>query len=235
MKYNFGKPLTATYNEMTQINPIQWEMLYRDGDGFIPQTAKFKCKDFLNDVVAKYHGVDLDVYRMAFKPMEFNDEGLWLRLHNIQDFPTFSKNIANLINNNVPTERAVVIEPLDSTTVLAFIPRYYFNQTYLISVVSYLIRVSNYKVVFNNVEEFFSSTARHSEPAVNEQGKRLMLAWGFEVPEKYQEYWYYAGASYNSKKGVDMDYQSIVHNNGVSSWSAYVNAKDLVCDAAVAM
>ena len=59
-KYN--GPHTS-YSEVPQTNVLRWTVLFNQGDGvFKPQTKEFKCKDFFNELVAKYHGHVLGCY-----------------------------------------------------------------------------------------------------------------------------------------------------------------------------
>jgi len=149
MAYKFNPvQWSRTYSEIEQNNPLRWQFLFREGDTFTPQTSKFKCKDFLNDVVAWYQGKKLDIYGMRFGGYKFNEDGVWLRLYEVSSPEVFTSNIENTINvffSDVP-ERQIYVEDLGEKSMLMFVPKHFFESTYLISLASFLIRLSNYEV-----------------------------------------------------------------------------------------
>jgi hypothetical protein len=102
-----------------------------------------------------------------------------------------------------------------------FIPKYFFSNTYLISLVSYLIRVCNNNIEFKFFEQVWSSLERQTDTAIPTYGdyESIIRKWKFTVPEDFYKYWYYYNKNYNSEVRPDVkDLGQIVHDNGVISW-----------------
>lgn len=211
--YKITDPIKKTYSEIGQANPLRWEILFRESeDSFVSQSGLIKCKDFFNELVRKINsGQDSSIFDFGTKEIKVNEEGVYFRMHYTTSL--FQSNIESVINtgaNNVTTEA------LPDGTVLLFIPRYYWSNTYLTSLVTYYIRCCNCDVVLANVDELWEKT---SDVAIHNQGKALALKWGLSVPEEYSKYWYYCGDKFNSATDPTPYSASIVHNNGVMSWS----------------
>ena len=226
MAHKFARALVRKYCEIDQPNPLRWEILFLDEDQvFKPQTAKFKCKDFLNDYVAKLTGgKDIAIYGMDTSTVKINDNGMWIRLSNIKGQELFINNINRVVNEKLQAELGLSIscESLKANKVLMFIPKGVFINTYLISQVAWLIRLCNYGVELKSWEEAIDHAITGPDRAIQYSGKNLMKKWGFKVPEKYSEFWWYQGNNYNSKC-VGYVTGSQIHNNGVMSWSNYVS------------
>jgi hypothetical protein len=207
--YKISKTLPNKYSEIGQANPLRWEiLLHTSPDTFESQSGLIKCKDFFNELVRKYNtGQDSSIYSFDTKTIMLNEEGVYFRLHY-----TTSKFISNL--------GAVIgdltVELLDDGTVLLLVPRHYWASTYLTSLVTYYIRCCNCDVDLTSVDDLWTKT---SDVAINNQGKALALKWGFKVPEEYSRFWYYCGKTSNSVDDPSPYSASIVHNNGVMSWS----------------
>jgi hypothetical protein len=207
--YKINKTLPNKYSEIGQANPLRWEILLRTSpDAFESQSGLIKCKDFFNELVRKYNtGQDSSIYSFDTKTITLNEEGVYFRMHY-----TTSKFISNL--------SAVIgdltVELLDDGTVLLLVPRHYWASTYLTSLVTYYIRCCNCDVDLTSVDDLWEKT---SDVAINNQGKALALKWGFKIPEEYSKYWYYCGKISNSVDDPSPYSASIVHNNGVMSWS----------------
>lgn len=216
--YKISKTLPNRYSEIGQANPLRWEILLRTApDTFESQSGLIKCKDFFNELVRKYNtGQDSSIYSFDTKTITLNEEGVYFRMHN-----TTSKFISNL--DAVFSQDAVKleVEKLEDGMVLLRIPRYYWGSTYLTSLVTYYIRCCNCDVDLTSVDDLWAKT---SDVAINNQGKSLALKWGFKVPEEYSKYWYYCGKTSNSVDDPSPYSASIVHNNGVMSWSNGVTA-----------
>ena len=206
--------LSEKYSEIGQDNPIRWEILYKEADAtYTSQSGLIKCKDFFNELVRKYNtGQDSAIYRFDTKEIKLNDEGIYFRMHYIADMDVFNTNLSSTVPD-------VTNEELNKTTSLLFIPRKYFASTYLTSLVSYVVRICNVKTLVGTLEEAITNT---TDCALKEDGKALANKWGFSVPEKYQQYWYYCGDKENSVDNPTPYSAGIVHNNGVQSWSQYV-------------
>lgn len=225
-KYSFARALKRTYCEVSQPNPLRWEILHREGNRFTPQTAKFKCKDFLNDLVAKLAvNRHISIYGMDMAGVKVNDEGVYIRLSNIIDKNQFMQNLESVVNFTMLKElhEAVGVEPLPvKGKVLLLIPKCVFANTYLISAVSWLIRLCNTTENLQNFDYAVNqSVAANVDNAIAWEGKKLLTKWKFTVPDKYKGYWYYAGKTYNSEHNPDIG-AGTIHNNGVMSWACSV-------------
>lgn len=206
-----------TYGEISQVNPIRWEILFREsGDSFVSQSGLIKCKDFFNELVRKYAtGQDSAIYSFDTKTVKLNEEGVYFRMH--KTMVNFSNNIDAVINTSDNSDLHVTTELLEKGTVLLFIPRYYFTSTYLTSLVTYLIRCCNCAKKLKSLDDLWEST---EDIAIQGHGRDLAKAWGLSVPEEYRQFWYYCGKTVNSVVDPSPYSAGIVHNNGVMSWSA---------------
>ena len=215
--YKFKEFGQYHYNEAPQSNSLRWQVFYRNGDVFTPQTGVFMCKDYLNDVCAKYNGKDVIAYGMNTKDMKLNDDGIWLKLYFIKNNKYFLDNIERCVNTENP-EYPVSTEVLDNNTLLMFIPRYYFNSTYLISLLAFVIRVSNNTLKFKSLDDLLTRSNTIPENAIYGHGTKLAKEWKFKVPEEYQQYWSYYNNDFHSAM-KDMYQGSTIHNNGAQSWA----------------
>ena len=223
MSFSFAKALSRTYSEISQVNPLRWEILYRDGNNFIPQTGKIKCKDFFNDIVSKKNDYTFTIYGFNSTDVLLNKEGLYVRLTSIADMDQFIKNVEKVINTRLKADLQCSIwtQKIRKSSALLFIPNELFGSTYLISLVTYLIRLCNYGKDLEDFNTVFDSVPAITDNALNPKAKALAKAWGFGVPEQYKEFWYYAGSSYNSKTAPSPS-SSVIHNNGVCNWASYI-------------
>ena len=213
--YKFTPLLKKSYAEIGQENPLRWEILYRDAeDSFVSQSGLIKCKDFFNEIVRKYNtGADSSIYGFNTEGIQLNEEGMYFRMYSTT--PRFEENIERVINTSRDCDKHVTTEKVDGA-VLLFIPRYYWNNTYLLSLVSYYIRCCNCAVELESIDDLWTKT---KDVAIHNQGKALALKWGLAVPEEYQQYWYFCNSETNSVKEPSPYATAVVHNNGVMSWS----------------
>lgn len=209
----FAAPLKREYGEIPQANPIRWCLYHYDADKeeFTAQTDWFKCKDFFNDVVAKYHGVDGGVYGMNFRKITLNDYGLWVRLKGL--YPAFYDNVLLVAEKFQVTLNFAPFED-DSAQCLTLFPRELFDSTYKISLFTLLVRVANMTTKCSSYEELIKQT---NEPLTTDH--RFKRA-PFTVPDKLKDYWCYMGKKYNSKQwdGRSSPQIEAVHDNGIFSW-----------------
>lgn len=209
----FAKPLKREYGEMPQANPLRWCVYYYDdlNETFTAQTDWFKCKDFFNDFVAKYHGVEGRVYGMSTSGMSINDYGMWLRLKAL--YPAFYKN-ALLVAEKFGVELTLAPFDDDSSQCLTLLPRALFKSTYTISLFTLLLRAANNSQEFSSYEELVK-TSKERLLSYTEFKKAPFI-----LPESLQKYWCYMGSRYNSQywEGREKPQIEAVHNNGFLSW-----------------
>lgn len=204
-----------TYGEVSQVNPLRWEMLYKEEDGsFSVQTAKIRCKDFFNDVVPRFHGKEgCSIYGFSStaEKLKLNEEGLYVRLTSIQAPKVLEKNLTKL----VPPE-FYEYETINDTTALLLMKKELFDNTYFVSLFTLLVRLSCYKEEFNSLAEVFESKSYQADGCVGgDRGKKLVLEWEWNVPKEYSKYFFYASKDYNSTKKYIASY---LHNCGIGGW-----------------
>ena len=215
--YTFKATPAHTCHQSPQNNSLRWQVLFRDGDVFYPQTAVFMCKDYLNDVVAKYHGWQVTAYGLNNNCLKLNEDGVWLLLTGIYNMDTFTKNLEVCVQNENP-ENPLTMEVINGT-LLMFVPRFYFTSTYLISLLSYVIRVCNAQTLFKSYEALFKSTEARSDPACSGNGGKIALGWKFNIPEELSKYWIYYGSKHNSDNLEPMGHGPTIHNCGIMGWA----------------
>lgn len=198
----------VTYREAPQRNPIRWQLYFLSEDELHPQTSQFKCKDFFNDIVGWYHGKTGSVYGMSTKDMSLNDYGVFVRLYNL--LPGFSHNVEKVVNSLLEAaglESRLLLVECGKNEVVTLLPRELFNNTFIISKVSHLIRLCNIEATVDSLEQLLKG---HPFEEAELTVGNLVL------PEKYRVYWWYTDESYNSLKNLfDMHW---LHNNGYRSW-----------------
>ena len=216
--------VSRSYSEISQPNPMRWEVLKRVGDTFNPMTGKIKCRDFFNDMVM------FRQFKKVFCIYGFNNEmdlgkaGVWFRISQVSDKATFRSNL-EMLNDALTEQLGFGIQFFDHRTgILLFIPEYFWTKTYYISALTGLIRLLSYGVKFNSWAELMDNTLYIADKAFDDKCMKLIKAWGFKVPAQYNDYVWYAGDTYNSVKTKPGSVSiSVLHNNGVRSWSNYVS------------
>lgn len=138
------KPIPCThYSEVAQTNPMRWACLFLEDNVFVPQSGWWKCKDFLNDVVI-YHelGKEFPMYGFQNK-VKLNDEGGFVAL---KDVPVHFHDNLGVLNTWLVEkgfEPILIVsdfeKAFDVATIL-LIPRTYWKNTFLISIITSLIR-----------------------------------------------------------------------------------------------
>lgn len=209
--YKIGKRLYRTYSEASQKNSLRWTIAFLDKETntLIPQTAPFRCKDYFNDIVAKMHGTELSVYGFDTKTIKLNEEGVYILLSNAKTDDIKQTLAALCPQFNLGLEK---ISPRRS---VLFLPKECFVNTYTISLLTLLIRLSNYGKPLLSWEEA-AEMCNEQEPRLFSGGR--IFTRGFSLPEEVKKYWYYINPNYNSEK-QKAPYPSMVHNNGVLNWN----------------
>ena len=206
------------YREVLQPNDLRWQLYKQEGDSLIPQTTSFRCKDFFNDVVGWFYGKKSTVYGFDTEQMEFNPYGVFLRLFNVTG--AFTKNV-DAVLNPLLNEKLKFVD-VAKGEVLTLLPRELFNNTFLISKVTHLLRLCNV-----NKEVLDHEALKQYHLLSGDDACEMGVAWdrlkSLTIPEKYQTYWYYAGTGHNSlSENFNI---SILHNNGYRSWCIATNGE----------
>lgn len=216
------------YMENPQKNPIRWRFMYKEEDGsFSDQGNWMACKDFFNDVVAKFTGkVEFAVYRFNNSKLKKNDEGFYVLVKNIQDKESFYHNIDKAINPMLVDQLStnmVAIDGEDGQAMLLF-PNVVLTSTYYISLLTLVIRCSNYGKKANNWNELIDivedkeSNGKNHYSNQNSDTLEVIRGEGFGY-ELAREYWWYYNDNYNSSKRAGTSAGvTTIHNCGIQSW-----------------
>lgn len=228
----------TSYAEVGQTNQLRWINLYRESElgakdlVLSEQSRQWKCKDFLNECVAARHGHILGCYGFTADSVKTNDEGIWVKLINIHDKESYRQNVGS-INALATAQGFPAIELLEiEEGFVALIPTAYLESTYPVSLLTYLMRVSNVPNVISD-----KSFMEHPTKAIDNPFPSVyaqVLKQGFKTPENVGGSYYYYGCKHDySKKPMVF----MVHNCGVSQWTCTLNAekasKTGVADVAV--
>lgn len=206
-------PLNIVYAENSQVNPIRFCILKEKDGVFVNLTNWFKCRDFFNDVVyTKQTGNPITIYGFNSELGLSKDEDMFLALGNLT-IPTFKDNWA-LVNSYLEKQKLPIVPLFDNNVVK--IPSFYTKNTFNISLLTALMRFSNYKPL-NKLEDILTVTENYLESCILNAIKFPL----FKLPKDKQEYIFYVNQSTNDKQKVSRTYlPSYVHNNGIISWNA---------------
>jgi len=213
-----------SYAEEGQSNPIRWVILSGTPDtGFVNESSWLKCKDFFNDYAVAYNGGKrFAIYGFSTEGMAIPKQGEYVYMavkHLTKNFITNMNTFNKWLNENKCPK--IVFWPVDDTVVLQLDP-FFLKNTYNISLVSLMIRLLNDETFNGTIEELKT----HKIPGDGRDQQK----WGvvvnkkvfFDIPKKLDKFLWYCGEGHNSEKDIQV-YQlpSLVHNNGVVSWSSY--------------
>lgn len=228
MKYNLKLTNNMTYAEEGQRNPIRWKTLLKHEDGsFTDQSGWIKCKDFYNDTVAFFReGSKFSIYGYQ-NDIKANAEGVYFLLKYISDKASFLSNL-EVLNQQLFKDTGETVGHLDmdeKDQVIILLPPTVWETTYKMSLVTMCIRLCNYGYKYKEWADFWKTEAPvyTIEHSFTEAAKKSAREFAFKVPEKFSKYWWYCGEKYNSEV-IKNQTGGTIHNNGVSSWSQYMQA-----------
>lgn len=209
--------LPFVFNEALQVNFLRWTLLYKEEDGsFEDQTGIFKCKDYFNDFVAKYHGYEVAPYGMDTKKIKLNEEGFYVLLTGMTHHEELKHNLRLLSNEAIKQGFPALVFDGIEEGVLLFIPREYMESTYTISFLMGLIRLSHANRYFNSLAEIVSYN-QVDRPFKQYTDKALEQ--GFKPP---LDEWFYPGKDCLEKITKENCYRGLydqtIHNTGVYFW-----------------
>jgi len=213
----------GTYAEIGQTNPLRWQNLRLLEDGsYEAVSRKWKCKDFMNEVVTSYHtGRDFAIYGFEVKHKDFfgvETEGLPILLHNC--LAGFQNNLLRvnqmLAEDGMPEVRA---EPLGDGRFFIDIPYYYLSNTLFMSQITLFIRLCNTEESYQTLQEMCNDKLNRQDQAnLNACLKKPMK----DFPAKLYDYiWYYdeqRNLKNNESAKTSTIQTSLMHNCGVVSW-----------------
>lgn len=216
IKFNNAIP-SGSYAEIPQTNNLRWVNCFKEEDGTITHESKlWKCKDFLNEVVSRYQGNKTQIYGYDAGSMRFNDDGVWLRLKFIDNMDVFKKNLGSI--STLPGYVDFDVYDCEEGLML-FVPKWYFENTYRISILTYLIRVSN-------VDKEITDWTNHPTKPVDNPSPKFhdaIIKRGFVEPIK--DHWYYVGKAYTDLKKPNT---GTVHNCGMDGWMKAAKADGII-------
>jgi hypothetical protein len=217
----------TTYAEVGQVNPLRWKTLWKQPDGaFVDQSGWIKCKDFYNDTVAYFkEGSVFSIYGYK-NAIQKNEEGVYFLLKFIKDKASFFKNM-DAVNEQLVSDLGCRVQVLDMDAddeVVVCIPLELWESTYRISMITMVVRLCNYGVLYKTWDDIWAekSPVNTVEHAFTPDAKKNAKTLGFLVPDKFKDFWYFAGPEFNSKKAPRPPQDVIIHNNGVSNWSEFM-------------
>jgi len=222
MQFNIKTvPSSSSLTETGQSNPIRFCFVKREDTTLTPESPWFKCKDYFNDVVAAKNGLFFVQYGFDNSKLSAKDEqGAWLLLKEIKYKEEFKKSLQAVQHEEHP----VLVEDIDDkpTMLLIYIPEFYFENTYKISLLTFLIRLCNEigsPTIFTGFEQALRSSNCVMSNMFYQRHIDRIVKDGWKAP--VEGYWWWCGNMYNSKTTWYPEHSRTVHNCGVKSWFMY--------------
>lgn len=210
-----------SYIQSPQHNALLWQVVTARKGYWQAQTAPFRCREYFNDIVAKKHKRVYTVYGFNASPVRHKKDGVDVLLHNIENIETFLRNlrvIDDKMEEQLGCRMTFIVDVEDPTKCIINLPAACWNNTYTISVITMVIRASNYPYEYETWEEFFAENKPiyNHEYAWNPSTRKKVAHYGMLPPEHLRSYWWYAGDVWNNiqcKGNAHM-----IHNNGAAQW-----------------
>jgi hypothetical protein len=216
-----GPNIEWTLQESPQKNPIRWRILKQQKDDQCsPQTSFFRCKDYFNDVVAAYRGKFFTEYGFNNKLIDLSDDKLLVQIKFLENKENYCATLNAAINPKLEAEGLpkLVYDDVEgeTDTLVLFFDRKLFDNTYTISLLTYLLRIANQVDAHATYESLVTSmNAKTDRPFYIHYDK--VVSGKFQSPLN-EPFWWWTSANYNSKKQEDNCQGGWVHNNGCYSW-----------------
>lgn len=222
MQINGLNKWNGSYSEIGQTNPLRWQNLKPVAEGvYEVVTHKWKCKDFMNEVVVSWHtGKDFYIYGFQVNYKDFfapEQDDLPILLHNV--LPGWKENME--VVNNYLCEQGfpdVAIYNMPDKQAIVVIPTMYLMNTLFMSQVTLFIRLANTEAVYQSLQEMCDDN-------INRQDNNNLAACFKkplkDFPAKLNDYlWYYNDNQNLKREGADKAtiQTSLMHNCGVVSW-----------------
>lgn len=207
------------YGQVGQSNPLRYQFAQRSKRELRLKGAPMSCRDFFNDAVASYHGYTKRHYGYDTTQIKFNRYGLYVYYTNVTNPEQFIQNIEQAINPQLlkDTGSKVVCHAHDKSSVVVRIPTAVLKYTWRMSLLTQLIRNSNYGVSYDSWDSLFKNWPV-TERTFDTSTKKLCKKQGFKP---LFEAWWYSNRLYNGNTlpdGVSMsDFLSSIHGNGCNT------------------
>lgn len=207
-------PTEETLSEFPQKNKLRWQVLSKKDDVLIAQSPWFKCKDFLNDVVARRHGCVFKIYGLDNQPLNGEPDGVFLLLKNLSSsfLNNYQRSVAPRLKQDLDVE--VVFSRLDEY-LCAFVPAKLWTKTYYISLWAYLIRVCSNRYDYKDWEQLFDDVDGPAYTKEFDKPLKPIKKTGFCLPETEENVWFRSGHQSSETRTVS-DYY--IHNCGYLTW-----------------
>jgi hypothetical protein len=210
-----------TYAEEGQTNPIRWTILSKNPDGsFTQESNVIRCKDFFNDYVYSYNtGKFFSIY--SFSPNGYNmpkkGEPCYMEITGLT--PSFVNNL-DIFNEYLDKEGLPIVKSIKSEKGLVIeIDPFYLQNTHHISLLSLAIRIINCDKELKTWEDIKAYRPTEYGDA-GKWDKVVKKGTFFKIPDHLKKYVWFVNKDYNSEtNSASYNLSSLVHNNGVLSWS----------------
>lgn len=216
--------ISTEYGELSQKSPLRWEILFKEGDEFIPQTSLFKCTDFFNDLVGAVHGTFIKIYNFDTKKISLNKEEIFVRLHHITNMEVFLESYYKTIVPMIQRAFGVIpkLEPLSTSQALLTLPIVLFSSTFSISLFTWLVRLLTFlNKPVNDIKDLLQpEICRKDSKGYIDSYNQLICQHGFTRHERFNDVWAYNNGPYNDGivyKNSELT-SHVLHCNGVLAW-----------------
>lgn len=213
----------GTYCEIGQTNPLRWQNLKPVSEGvYAAVSHKWKCKDFMNEVVVSYHTQrDFSIYGFQVKHAEFFAEeqnDLPILLHFVQD--AWEENM-EVVNDHLLEQGFPAVEWVpgpEKGQKIVTIPSIYLMNTLFMSQVTLFIRLANTEKDYQSLNDMCNDpTNRQDRTNLDNCFKKPLK----DFPAKLYDYLWYYNDNQHLKRDVPKSttiQTSLMHNCGVVNW-----------------
>ena len=222
MQINGLSKWKGTYSEIGQTNPLRWQNLKPVSEGvYEVVTHKWKCKDFMNEVVVSWHtGRDFSIYGFQVKHKDFfasEQDDLPILLHNL--LPGWKKNM-EVVNDFLCDQGFpdIAIYSLPDNQAIVVLPTIYLMNTLFMSQVTLFIRLANTSGVYQSLQDMCNDSVNRQDKINLDNCFKKPLK---DFPVKLSEYLWYYNDTQNLKRDVPKKQTiqtSLMHNCGVVNW-----------------
>lgn len=210
-------------SEAGQNNPLRWNLLFRTSEEGVyeSQTGIFKCKDYFNDIVAKYQGLSFHAHGLDTTNIQLNEEGTPIELSSLSYTDQLLSNLQVISNEAEKFELPPLPFKANGKDVLLFIPREYYKSTYIISFLTYCIRISHCPTIFSSFDDLVKNVDWRALDNPFGRHYDKIMAERFEPPIKGHTGWEYLGKRFTgtvTQALAEQQFNYAIHNNGCCDW-----------------